>query len=133
MALTSPETTRPEKPPTYAQPIRRYALHRLIWITLLCFAAGGFAQQLRASKAPAPGRDASLTNVKIDLNTADAADFALLPGVGPVLANRIVAYRIEHGRFQSVDELHHVKGVGDRTLERVSPWVSVEIESSPAQ
>src|SRR5690606_23530504 len=46
----------------------------------------------------------------IDLNTADATALVDLPGVGPVLAERIVDWRTEHGRFTSVDELGEVSG-----------------------
>ena len=61
----------------------------------------------------------------IDLNTADAAALDSLPGVGPVLAQRILDWRVEHGRFSSVDELGEVSGIGDKILAQVSPKVRV--------
>ncbi|MFL6053629.1 MAG: helix-hairpin-helix domain-containing protein [Actinoallomurus sp.] len=48
----------------------------------------------------------------LDLNTASAAQLDQLPGVGPVLAQRIVDYRTQHGAFRSVDELRQVSGIG---------------------
>ncbi|WP_433183900.1 helix-hairpin-helix domain-containing protein [Actinoallomurus sp. CA-150999] len=48
----------------------------------------------------------------VDLNTASAAQLDQLPGVGPVLAQRIVDYRAQHGPFRSVDELRQVSGIG---------------------
>ena len=56
----------------------------------------------------------------IHLNTATAAELEALPGIGPVLAERIVQYRAAHGPFQRLDQLHEVKGVGDHLLRRVA-------------
>jgi len=52
----------------------------------------------------------------VHLNQATAADLETLPGVGPVLAERIVAYREEHGPFESVDDLLDVAGIGESKL-----------------
>jgi competence protein ComEA len=49
---------------------------------------------------------------RIDLNTAGAEELATLPGIGPVLAARIVAYRDAHGPFRSLGELDDVAGIG---------------------
>jgi competence protein ComEA len=61
----------------------------------------------------------------IDLNTADAPALDSLPGVGPVLAERILAWRTEHGRFTSVDELGEVSGIGEKLLAQLSDRVRV--------
>jgi competence protein ComEA len=61
----------------------------------------------------------------LDLNTATLADLDTLPGVGPVLAGRILAWREANGRFGSVDQLGEVPGIGERTLERLAPLVRV--------
>jgi len=55
----------------------------------------------------------------IHLNTATAAELESLPGIGPVLANRIIHYRTDHGAFTQVDQLHEVKGVGNHLLQRL--------------
>lgn len=49
----------------------------------------------------------------IDLNTADQATLETLPGIGPSLAQRILAWRDEHGRFSAVEDLLDVSGIGD--------------------
>lgn len=55
----------------------------------------------------------------INLNTADAATLQReLTGIGEIKAQAIVAYRDEHGRFATVDELLEVKGIGQATLEK---------------
>jgi competence protein ComEA len=57
----------------------------------------------------------------VDLNTADVAELDALPGVGPVLAQRILDWRSAHGRFTSVDELDEVSGIGDKLLAEIRP------------
>lgn len=61
----------------------------------------------------------------VDLNMAAADELALLPGIGPATAARIVNDRSERGPFASVDELRRVKGIGPATLERVRPFATV--------
>jgi len=60
----------------------------------------------------------------VDLNIAGADELALLPGIGPATAARIVNDRSERGPFASVDELRRVKGIGPSTLERVRPFAT---------
>jgi competence ComEA-like helix-hairpin-helix protein len=62
-------------------------------------------------------------NEVVDLNTADAAALEALPGVGPVLAERIVAYRDSVGRLTSPEDLLSVRGIGEATLERIRPRI----------
>jgi competence protein ComEA len=61
----------------------------------------------------------------VDLNTADAAALDSLPGVGPVIAQRILDWRTQHGRFTSVDELGEVSGIGDKLIAQIAPKVRV--------
>lgn len=70
------------------------------------------------------GATASSAEV-VDLNAATLADLDTLPGVGPVLAQRILDWRTEHGRFSSVDELREVAGIGERTFAELAPRVRV--------
>jgi len=63
------------------------------------------------------------TGTRVDLNTADAAELGLLPGIGPQLGERIVAYREEHGAFTSPDDLTRVPGIGEKIADRVRPYV----------
>jgi competence protein ComEA len=60
-----------------------------------------------------------------DLNTADATALELLPGIGPVLAGRIIAWRTANGPFRSIDELGEVSGIGDAILALLRPVVRV--------
>ena len=61
----------------------------------------------------------------VPLNSADLAALDTLPGVGPVLAQRILDWRTEHGRFTSVDELGEVSGIGEKLLSQLSPLVTL--------
>ena len=61
----------------------------------------------------------------IDLNRATGQDFEALPGVGPKLAERILAYRRSIGAFHSLDELRAVKGIGKKTFEQIRPLITV--------
>lgn len=61
--------------------------------------------------------------VCVDINTADAETLQLLPGIGPVIAERIVAYREGHGSFRSTDHLKKVSGIGEKTYEKIEDLV----------
>lgn len=61
----------------------------------------------------------------IDINSADATALEALPGVGPALAQRIVAYRVQHGPFAAVRDLQNVSGIGPKLLQRLMPLTQV--------
>jgi competence protein ComEA len=61
----------------------------------------------------------------ISLNTATLAQLDTLPHIGPVLAQRILDFRNEHGRFSSVAELNEVSGIGEKTFADLQPLVTV--------
>jgi competence protein ComEA len=69
---------------------------------------------------------------RIDLNRASRSELMQVPGVGPQLADRIVAERDTRGRFARVEDLSGVHGIGDATLNRIRPWVTVEPVEPPA-
>lgn len=61
----------------------------------------------------------------VNLNTATQAQLEELPGVGPVMAGKIIAWRTEHGRFSRVEELQEISGVGPKTYARLAPLCRV--------
>jgi competence protein ComEA len=67
----------------------------------------------------------------VDLNRSSARELDALPGIGPVLADRIVAYRQLHGPFRSAEELLGVRGIGPRLYARISPLVEVTPAPAP--
>lgn len=72
-----------------------------------------------------PGGQEPQVDAVVDLNTADQAGLETLPGVGPVTAQRILAWRVEHGAFSAVEELLEVSGIGERTLDQLRPHVGL--------
>ena len=62
------------------------------------------------------GRKRISLGVPIDINTASSEDLTAIPGIGPELANRIINYRRNVGKFQSIDELDNVEGIGKKKL-----------------
>lgn len=74
-----------------------------------------------------------LPDMRVDLNSASAAELSLLPGVGPTLAERIVEYRAQYGPFQSVAELDRVPGVGAAIVERVKPHATITVNQRDRQ
>ena len=88
--------------------------------TVSPFPSPSLADQPSASSVPK-----RIHQSPIDLNRATGDDFEGLPGVGPKLAGRILAYRQSIGAFHSLDELQAVKGIGSKTFERIRPLVTV--------
>ena len=62
---------------------------------------------------------------KININTASLEELQKVPGIGPVIAQRILDYRKEVGRFLSLDELREVKGIGEKTFEKLKPYLTI--------
>lgn len=79
-----------------------------------------------AAAGPAPGGGAAPGSTgPVDLNTATLAELDTLPGVGPVLAQRILDWRTEHGQFASVDQLADVPGIGETRMAQLRDLVRV--------
>ena len=62
---------------------------------------------------------------KVSLNQADAEKLMTLPGIGPAMADNIIAYRREHGAFTSIDELQKVKGIGPAKFQKLKDPVGL--------
>lgn len=77
----------------------------------------------RVGETPAAG--AEVGDGRVNLNTADVAALDTLPRIGPALAERIIAWREEHGRFTSVEDLLAVPGIGDKMLQSLRELVTV--------
>lgn len=73
-----------------------------------------------------PPEETQAEGGRIDLNQAGASALESLPGIGERTAERILAYRAEHGRFGSVDELLEIDGIGETLLENLRDLVVVE-------
>ncbi|MDO8732002.1 MAG: ComEA family DNA-binding protein [Actinomycetota bacterium] len=80
-------------------------------------------EQIRLDASGAAAGGAS--DGKVSLNSASAQQFEELPGVGPVLAQRILDYRKEHGSFRSIDELDEVSGIGTALMSQLRAHVQM--------
>jgi len=78
-----------------------------------------------AATGGSTGSSSSGTGVKVNINTASETELETLPGIGPVTAGKIIAYRTDHGKFSTVDELQEVSGIGPKTMAQLEPYVTV--------
>ena len=62
---------------------------------------------------------------KININTADSSQLQELNGVGPATAEKIINYRKQNGRFQSIEDIKNVSGIGDKTYEKLKDHIRV--------
>jgi competence protein ComEA len=92
-------------------------------IVLVAFALSAAAPALAAAPSQKDSRASS--SAPVDLNAATADRLTTVPGIGKVMAQRIVDWRDEHGPFRRVEDLMKVKGVGEKTLEKLRPYVKV--------
>lgn len=130
----------------------RYSSREALLILLLASALGlaiwvshGLRAQVAASEPPAPwlwtkgsetiqdsqgqrtgSRERERLGSRIDPNQAGEEELERLPGIGPVLAERIIRYRHRFGPFQDIKELKKVDGIGEKRFEGIRPWISVK-------
>ena len=104
------------------------ALLILVTCVFVFFAAGLFLGR-NLNRAPvritAPSRAVSESADAVNINTATAEELEALPGIGPVLAQRILEYREASGSFRAVEELTKVEGLGTKTLEEIWDLITV--------
>lgn len=84
---------------------------------------GAAIAEAEVEAAAAPRRTSKPPPVRTNLNTASVQDLQRLPRIGPALAERIVEHRRVHGPFRHPDEITEVKGIGEKTLEKLRPWI----------
>lgn len=89
---------------------------------------------LKAGSFPDPetsNREEGGEGALVDINTASSAELERLPGIGPVIAFRIIEHRAESGPFRTADGLLAVRGVGAATLERLRPYITCTEGADP--
>jgi len=93
-----------------------------LFLTLLVAALPALAQS--------SGENAPRSEKVVNVNTAEEAQLALLPRIGPALAARIVEFREANGEFEVPEDLMLVSGIGERTFELMEPWVAIDGETT---
>ncbi|HEY8344910.1 MAG TPA: ComEA family DNA-binding protein [Bacillota bacterium] len=89
-------------------------------------------RQSRPGEAPASKGETPVSGLirpvlgRIDPNTATSTELQSIPGIGPALAERIIADRQRNGRFQTVDDLARVKGIGAKTLDKIRAYLIIK-------
>lgn len=86
-----------------------------------------------SAAAPAPGATlAPRQAVALDLNKAGKEDLLSVPGIGPKMAQSILDLRAKKGSFTRVEELLEVRGIGEKSLAALSPYLTVVPAPAPA-
>ena len=96
-------------------------IHKLTATLLVLVLAVVASPAMAADRAAGP---------KVNVNTADEGQLALLPRVGPALASRIVEHREATGPFASPQDLVLVRGIGEKTFSLMEPYVAVDGETT---
>ncbi len=95
----------------------------------------GNVQKIKTEPAEAPNNKEEPVNTGlskkqpsglIDPNTATSEELQTIPGIGPVLASRIVEYREQVKKFQKVEDLLEIKGIGKKTLEKIREYIEIK-------
>ena len=92
----------------------------LMLVAILGMPAAVFAEQPRETQTTAT------VISKVNLNSASAEELQAIPGIGATLAERIISYRNDHGAFKTADELSAVRGIGEKSLTKILPWVTIK-------
>lgn len=83
-------------------------------------------QELPAVANSAPNKSVNFAQGGlININTADEKELQSIRGVGPVIAGRIVEYRTQNGAFNSIEEIKKVRGIGEKTFEKMKDSITV--------
>lgn len=92
----------------------------IITLVLIAVAAGAIAADVDSKGV-------------VNVNTASADELQYLPQVGPALAGRILEFRETNGPFKGVEELIAVRGIGETSLEKLKPFVTVDGKTTLAE
>ena len=77
------------------------------------------------SEDTAGNANKGITNGKVNLNLADSATLQTIPGIGPSKAERILDYRNTNGRFNTIEDIMNITGIGEKTFESIRAYITV--------
>jgi len=102
-----------------------FSRSQIVTAFMLVFVLACASAAPAAAAASAPPKAAATEARPIDLNTADGAALESVPGIGKSLSQRIVTFREKNGPFNSVDDLLKVQGVGEKSIQKLRPYLTV--------
>jgi competence protein ComEA len=96
------------------------------WVAILALTAALVAAApIPVGAAPPPEQGSGATAARININTAGVDELMSLPGIGKAYAERILEYRQKNGPFKKPEDLLNVRGVGEKTYERIKERITV--------
>jgi competence protein ComEA len=113
--------------PTKGEPEMKKA--HAIFLGLFALVAALVAAPVFAAEQDQTAK-ATSSELRVDINAADVNRLTELPGIGEKVAARIVAYRKENGRFQKIEEIMNVRGIGEKTFVKLRKHLTVGGESN---
>jgi competence protein ComEA len=98
----------------------------LVMIGMLALTAvAAVAQAPAPAKSAASAKATATAAAPVNLNTATQSQLETLPGIGPKAAQRILEYRQKNGSFKKIEDLMHVKGIGEKSFLKLKPLITV--------
>lgn len=101
-------------------------MKKLLFPLILIAALFSGLPQVQAQTKAQPSPVMLKAEKKLNINTASANQLIMLPGIGEAKANAIIAYRQQHGAFNSIAELGKVKGIGQKILSQLANDIAVK-------
>lgn len=98
-------------------------MRQMVWRVVGAFLVLSLAGLIGAPVTHAADRD---VGGRININSADVEELTDLPGIGPTYAKRIVEYRKEFGPFKKIEDLLNVRGIGDRTFDKIRDRITIK-------
>lgn len=87
-----------------------------------------FSEESEEESVPEPNASSSNTNTKgkVNINKATATELTSVPGIGASTAQKIITYREENGKFQTIEDVKKVSGIGDSKFESMKDFIAVK-------
>jgi comEA protein len=102
--------------------MKNFLVKGMVFNVTVLFALG-FILVVQTQAANAPEK-------KININTASVSELQTLPQIGEVVAQRIIDHREKHGKFEKIEEIMKIKGIGEKTFLKLKDLITVGDESA---
>jgi competence protein ComEA len=102
----------------------------LMILGLLAIGSVGIAAQTAPAAKSSASKAAAASAAPVNLNSATQSQLETLPGIGPKAAQRILEYRQKNGNFKKIEDLMHVKGIGEKSFLKLKPLITVGSEKA---